>query len=119
MRVMVVLLFLLSSVLYGQESYGISSVYQDTRSKEWIYDFSMYSPVKVDSVLLFEWSSYSYYWRRELMSKQWGNYWITKDWAIGMEVELWYTTNRGYEGTRWKLNTLYVTPRIGVQYRWW
>lgn len=104
---------------FGQESYGISSAYYDTRNYSMIYDFSMYAPVKVDGVLLFEWSSYSYYWKRDIMSKQWGNYWFTKHWAIGTEIELWYTFNKDYEGTQWSVNKLYITPRVGFQYRWW
>ena len=119
MKKLILLLALLSSFCYAQEAYGISSAYLDLRSKQMIYDFSMYQPVKYDSVLIFEWSSYSYYMNKEVMSKQWVNYWITKNFAIGSEIELWYTWNKDYLGTDWKVNKLYVTPRAGFQIRWW
>lgn len=113
------MLIVLAGSLYGQESYGISSAYLDTRTREMLYDFSMYSPVKDGTMVLFEWSSYTYYWRREIMSKQWANYWFSPGWAIGTEIELWYTFNKDYTGTQWSPNKLYITPRIGFQYRWW
>jgi hypothetical protein len=119
MKKLITLLIFLTSFCYAQEAYGISSAYLDLRSKQMIYDFSMYQPVKYDSVLIFEWSSYSYYMNREIMSKQWVNYWITPKFAIGSEIELWYTWNRDYIGTDWKLKTLYITPRAGFQIRWW
>jgi hypothetical protein len=113
------LLVLLSSVTLGQDAYGISSAYLDMHTKQMIYDFSMYQPVKRDSTLLFEWSSYTYYMAREVMSKQWANYWLTKHLAIGTEIELWYTWNKDYQSTEWKLNKLYIIPRLGIQVRFW
>ena len=119
MKKLLLLLVFLTSFALGQEAYGISSAYLDTRTKGMIYDFSMYQPVKKDSTLLFEWSSYTYYMKQEIMSKQWANYWFTPHFAVGTEIELWGTWNKEYEATRWKLNTIYITPRLGIQVRWW
>jgi hypothetical protein len=112
-------LLLCTTIAASQDAYGISSAYVDTRTKQMIYDLSMYQPVKVDSVLLFEWSSYSYYMDKEIMSKQWFNYWITSRFAVGSEIELWYAWNPSYVGSSWRTKTLYVTPRLGIQIRWW
>lgn len=117
-RNILISLYLLCGLAVAQEAYGISSIYQDTRTKQMLYDFSMYQPIKYDSVLI-EWTSYSYYTNKELLSKQWVNYWFTPQLAVGTEIELWYTWNRDYIGTEWNTKTLYVTPRLGIQIRWW
>jgi hypothetical protein len=115
----IMLSMLFSYISPGQEAYGISSAYLDSRTRQMIYDFSMYQPIKRDTMLIFEWSSYTYYMSKEVMSKQWVNYWLTKHFAIGTEVELWYTWNKDYQSTEWKLNKLYIIPRFGIQVRFW
>ena len=99
------------------QSSGIVEAYYDVSDKSEWFTFGHYQPLKDSTV---EWSSYSWLHNKEILSRQWFQYWVTPKFGVGLEIEMWYTYNRDYyHDERWKPFKVYVIPRVGVQYRLW
>jgi hypothetical protein len=98
-----------------EQPYGISEIYYDTHTYKLTYGLSTYQPI--DSNIT--WSSYTYYMDREWLSRHWVQYWPTKRFGVGTELEFWYTTNQAYQGSEWRLRRVYFTPRFGIQLKLW
>ena len=114
----ILVLLLLPLMLFAQdEGYGIGEVYFDTPSKMAVYGFSHWQPIK-DSTI--DWSSYSWLWNQEVLSRHWFQYWFTQKFGLGLELEFWYSYNQAYyHDPDFKPFKLYMTPRLGVHYRFW
>lgn len=116
----VLLLVLLSHSIVKSQGYGIVEAYQDLSDNTQWYAFSHYQPLLDTSIAVVDWSSYTWMHNKEILSRQWFQYWITEKFGVGLEVEMWYTYNRDYYfDPKWKPFKLYVIPRVGMQYRIW
>lgn len=87
------------------QSSGVVEVYYDSSSRLPVWGFSHYQPLQDTTII---WSSYTWYWDRQLDSKHWIQYWVTNKIGVGTEIEFY------------KNDLFYVIPRLGIQVRlWW